>query len=232
MKPMKYTTVLFDADDTLFDFGAAETDAIRSVLRLYGLPSDDSVIAEYSRINIGFWKMLERGEIKKDELKIKRFEAFCEHFGFDADAVEMAHSYMSELSKQSRLLDGSMEICERLFGKCRIYVITNGIKFIQEGRFSASPITKYFDGVFISEVVGFDKPKREYFEAVASAIPDFDKEKTLVVGDSLTSDIAGGINFGLDTCWFNPKGKPCPEDMNITYVIDSIDKVYDIVTAE
>lgn len=229
---MKYTTVLFDADDTLFDFGAAEREAITSVLDRYGFPSDDGVIAEYSRINLGFWKMLERGEIKKDELKIRRFSAFCEHFGFEADAVEMASAYMEALSKQSRLLDGSIDVCEKLFGKCRLYVITNGIKFIQEGRFSASPIMKYFDGVFISEVIGYDKPKREYFEAVAKAIPDFDRAKTLVVGDSLTSDIQGGINFGLDTCWFNPKEKPCPDNIRATYEIKNISEVYSIVTEQ
>lgn len=228
---MKYTTVLFDADNTLFDFDTAEYDAITGVLCHYGLPSSDSIIAEYSRINLGFWKMLERGEIKKDELKVKRFEAFCERFGFDVDAAEMAHSYMIELSKQSKLLDGSIEICEKLSGRCRLYIITNGIKSIQESRFSASPITKYFNGVFISEVIGFEKPSREYFEKVERQIPDFDRSKTLVVGDSLSSDILGGINYGLDTCWFNPKGKAAPDGMEITYVIDNIDKVYDIVTA-
>lgn len=229
---MKYTTILFDADDTLFDFGAAEHEAITSVLRGYGLPSGNDVISEYSRINLGFWKMLERGEIKKDELKIRRFEAFCEHFGFRVNATDMAHAYMDALSKQNQLKDGSIEICERLYGKCRLYIITNGIKFIQEGRFSRSPIRKYFENVFISETVGYDKPSVKYFEAVAEAIPDFDKEKTLVVGDSLTSDIKGGINFGLDTCWFNPNGKARPEGMEITYEIKSLDEIYDIVTAE
>ena len=229
---MKYTTILFDADDTLLDFGAAEHAAITSVLRLYGLPHDEGVINEYSRINLSFWKMLERGEIKKDELKYRRFEAFCEHLGFCVNAREMAEQYMSELSKQNPLIDGSIDICERLFGKCRLYIITNGIKFIQESRFSTSPLMKYFDGVFISESIGHDKPSIEYFEAVERAIPDFDKSTTLVVGDSLTSDMKGGINFGLDTCWFNPNGKAHPEEMEITYEIKSLDEIYDIVTAE
>lgn len=229
---MKYTTILFDADNTLLDFDAAEHEAITSVLRLYGLPHDDSVIAEYSRINLGFWKMLERGEITKDELKYLRFEAFCEHFGFNIDAREMATAYMNALSKQNPLIDGAIEICERLFGKCRLYIITNGIKFIQEGRFSTSPLMKYFDGTFISETVGYEKPSVEYFEAVERAIPDFDRTKTLVVGDSLTSDIKGGINYGLDTCWFNPKGKAHPLDMDITYEIKSLDEIFDIVMGE
>ena len=229
---MRYTTILFDADDTLLDFGAAEREAITSVLRGYRLPYGEDVIEEYSRINIGFWKMLERGEIKKDELKYRRFEAFCEHFGFKVDAREMATAYMNALSGQNPLIDGALEICERLYGKCRLYIITNGIKFIQEGRFSNSPLIKYFDGSFISETIGHDKPSREYFEAVECAIPDFDRKTTLVVGDSLTSDIKGGINYGLDTCWFNPKGKARPEDMEMTYEIKSLDEIFNIVTGE
>ncbi len=229
---MKYTTVLFDADDTLFDFGAAEHAAITDVLSNFGLPYDESVINEYSRINMGFWKMLERGEIKKDELKYRRFEAFCEHFGFEVNARDMANEYGLLLSRQNQMIEGALEICERLFGKCRLYIITNGIKFIQEGRFSTSPLKKYFDKVFISEVIGFDKPSREYFEAVEREIPDFDKAKTLVVGDSLSSDIKGGINYGFDTCWFNPKGKARPEGMDITYEIKSLDEIFKIVTGE
>ena len=229
---MKYTTVLFDADDTLFDFGAAEHEAITGVLSNFGLPHDESVINEYSRINTGFWKMLERGEIKKDELKYRRFEAFCEYYGFAVDARAMAEEYMALLSRQNQMIDGAPEICERLFGKCRLYIITNGIKFIQEGRLSTSPLKKYFDKVFISEVIGFDKPSREYFDAVVKEIPDFDKSKTLVVGDSLTSDIKGGINFGFDTCWFNPKGKDRPDGLSITYEIKTLDEIFDIVTGE
>lgn len=229
---MKYTTILFDADDTLLDFGAAEHEAITNVLRIYGFPHDESVIAEYSRINISFWKMLERGEIKKDELKYRRFEAFCEHFHFNVDAREMANEYMSSLSKQNPLIDGAVDICEKLFGKCRLYIITNGIKFIQESRFSTSPLMKYFDKVFISETIGYDKPSLEYFEAVANEIPNFDKSKTIVIGDSLTSDIKGGINFGLDTCWFNPKRKDRPSDMNITYEIERLDEIFNIVMGE
>ena len=230
---MKYNVVLFDADDTLFDFGAAERSAITSVLDSFGLPSSDEVIDEYKRINIEFWKMLERGEIKKEELKIKRFEAFFDHFGFKADAEKMADAYVYELSKQGHLFDGAIDICRRLYGKCRLYIITNGIKTTQEGRFARTPsLMQYFDGVFISESIGHNKPSVEYFEAVANAIPDFDRKKALVVGDSLSSDIAGGINFGIDTCWFNPHGKATPDGMDITYVIDSLDKVYDIVTAQ
>ena len=229
---MKYTTVLFDADDTLFDFQLAEYEAIKSVLVSFGLPSDDSVIKTYSEINLSFWKLLELGKIQKSELKVRRFESFCEKMGFDVDAKEMAAAYIDALSNQNPLKDGAIEICDRLYGKCRLCIITNGIKSIQTKRFSTSPIAKYFDKIFISEELGYDKPSVEFFRLVEQALSDFDKEKTLVVGDSLTSARKGGIGYGLDTGWFNPQGKNPPDGMNITYTVDSLEKIYDIVNAE
>ena len=229
---MRYTTVLFDADDTLFDFQLAEHEAIKSVLLRFGLPCEDSVIKTYSEINLSLWKLLELGKIQKSELKVRRFEIFCEKMGFDVDAKEMAIAYMDALSKQNYLKEGALELCDRLHGKCRLCIITNGIKSIQTKRFSTSPIAKYFDKIFISEELGYDKPSVEFFRLVEQALADFDKEKTIVVGDSLTSDIKGGIGYGLDTCWFNPHGNKSPDNMNITYTVDSLEKIYDIVNAE
>lgn len=229
---MKYKTILFDADDTLLDFHLAEYAALKSTLEYFELGCDEYIISEYSRINLSFWKMLELGQIKKDELKVRRFEAFCQRFGFDVLPEKMAEVYMNFLSEQNPLKDGAEDICKKLFGKCRLYVITNGIKFIQSKRLFTSPLIKYFNDVFISDEIGYEKPSVEYFEIVADRIPDFDKESTLVVGDSLTSDIKGGIGFGLDTCWFNPKGKERPEDMDITYEISSLDGLYDIIISE
>lgn len=226
---MKYTTILFDADDTLLDFHLAEYQAIKSVLLEFGLPYDDSVISAYSEINLSFWKLLELGQIKKDELKIRRFEAFCERMGFKVDAEKMAFMYMEALSNQNPLKEGAEELCKNLFGKYHLYIITNGIRHIQTRRFSTCPISKYFDKIFISEEIGFEKPKIEFFDAVSAQIPGFDKRKTLVVGDSLTSDIQGGINYGLDTCWFNPKGKAKPDGMDITYEISRLEEIYEIL---
>ena len=204
--------------------------AVKNSLKRFELPCNEGIISEYSVINLGFWKRLELSQITKEELKRQRFVTFCEHFSFDVDPEKMAKAYMEELSEQSYLKDGAQEICEKLFEKCRMYIITNGIKFIQTKRFSNTSIKKYFENVFISEEIGFEKPSIEYFETVANNIPNFDKKNTLVVGDSLTSDIQGGINFGLDTCWFNPLGKKAPKNMDITYQISELDEIYDIVT--
>ena len=128
------------------------------------------------------------------------------------------------------MIEGALEVCAALAEKCRMYVVTNGDKRVQEGRFNPSPLAKYFEKAYISEVVGYEKPDVRYFDAVMRDIPDFDPASTLVVGDSLTSDMKGGINAGLDTCWYNPKGKALPADIPVTYVIDDLAKL--LVLAE
>jgi len=201
-----YDIILFDADDTLLDFKLAEKTAIKQVLELHGLPSDNTVISKYSEINKNCWKMLERREITKDYLKILRFRELCEFFSFDIDPQELASSYQHSLSEQSFVKDGAIDVCKRISEKCDIYIVTNGIKTIQTKRLHNSGLLPYVKKSFISEDIGFEKPDVRYFEVVAASIPEFSKERCLVIGDSLSSDIAGGRNFGLDTCWYNPKG--------------------------
>ncbi len=229
---MRYTTVLFDADDTLLDFKGAEYCALGEVLRALRLPDTDEYIAAYSEINDSLWKLLEVGGIKKDELKVKRFSLFCDRFGFDVNAEEMAEMYVEALSNQSMLLDGAEELVKRLYGKCELYLITNGIEYIQTKRLENTPIKQCFKKVFISERMGAEKPSLKYFEAVAKEISELDKSQAIVIGDSLTSDIKGGINFGVDTCWYNPKGKKRPENMDITYVVGTFDEIYEVVAGE
>ena len=227
---MKYKTVLFDADDTLLDFKLSERIAISKVLGELGLPTDDNVINTYSEINDSLWKLLEVGGITKEELKTERFRRLCVHFGFNVSPELMAKMYINALSEQSFLLDAAETVCRKLYESgIKMYVITNGIKYIQSKRFAATPIAGYFENIFISEEVGYEKPHVEYFKKVTSMIENFDARSTIVIGDSLTSDIKGGINFGLDTCWYNPRGKKKPEDMQITYEIDKLTDILDIV---
>ncbi len=225
----KYKFVLFDADATLLDFKRSEYEAVIDVLDRFGLPVSDEIIAKYSEINEYHWKMLERGEIEKNRLYAARWEKFCEFYGFDADAQAMSDYYPITLAEKSYLMDGALEICKYLYGKYKLYVVTNGKKSVQDGRFNPSPLAPMFDGVFVSEEIGFEKPRREYFDAVASKIEGFSIDEAIIIGDSLTSDITGGINYGIDTCWFNPQGKAVPEKMNITYVINSLDELTNIL---
>ena len=224
---MRYDTILFDADGTLLDFHRSEYEALSDAMDQIGMPYDDEVIATYSRINDGLWKQLERGEILKQDLFYRRFELFFESYGFVWDAHDMAKRYMHALSTKGHLLEGAKELCEALYGKVRMYIVTNGVDFIQKGRFAVCGISSYFEERFISDDIGFEKPRVEYFEAVAKRISDFCPERTLIVGDSLSSDIQGGINFGIDTCWYNPRGKEIPESMagKITYVAKDFEQI-------
>ena len=226
---VRYPTILFDADDTLLDFRRSEDAALRDALLRIGVHPDENMVATYSAINDGLWKKLERGETTKEALRTDRFREFCRVCSIDTDVVTLAHSYTEFLSQKSFVVDGALETCRKLAPFCALYVVTNGIGFVQHGRFDPSPLAPLFRDVFVSEEIGFEKPRREYFEAVAQKIPDFDPKNTLIVGDSLSSDIAGGIAFGIDTCWFNAKGKTLPDGVNPTYVVTRLEDVVPLI---
>ena len=171
---LKYKWLLFDADDTLLDFKLGEKRAITATFESVGLPTDDEVIETYSRINDNLWKMLERGEVTKDRLKVLRFEQFCEHYGFDLDGAMLADAYVGNLMKQTVLLDGAHDVCRTLYGKYKMYIITNGIEAVQKARFGGCAIKEYFEKCYISDAIGVAKPKKGFFDAVVADIPDFD----------------------------------------------------------
>lgn len=225
----KYKTLLFDADQTLLDFHRSEHEAVTDCLNALGIPVSSETIAKYSEINTSYWKMLERGEIEKKKLYSARWKTFAEFYGYDIDAEGISRLYLERLAEKAYVLDGAEQLCERLSKHCRIYIITNGNKSVQDGRMGKLSISRLFLDKFISEEIGYEKPSVEYFNIVKSKIPDFDPDTTLVIGDSLTSDIQGGINAGLDTCWYNPQGKPAPEGMNITYTVSKFSEIEDIV---
>ena len=224
---MKYNTILFDADGTLFDFHKSEACAIRQTMSSFGIEPSDDRVKKYSEINDGLWKMLERGEIEKSVLLYRRFELFLEHYGLACDAKEMARTYMEALSENAHLFEGATELCEKLSHHFKLYIVTNGVEFIQKRRFAKSGLAKYFSGVFISGVIGYEKPSVKYFEHVSKAIADFDKGKTIIVGDSLSSDIKGGLAFGIDTLWYNPENSENTLGMEITNIATSFDEIYD-----
>lgn len=225
----KYKFLLFDADSTLLDFKKSEYEAVIDCLNYANLPISDDVIQKYSEINDGYWKMLERGEITKKELMIARWKSLFEYYCFDADANEMSELYPEKLAEKSYVIEGAEELCKNLYGNFKMYIVTNGFKLVQQKRFCMCPLAKYFDDVFISEDIGFDKPAVEYFSEIAKRIPDYNPEESIIIGDSLTSDIKGGINAGIDTCWYNPNGKKIPDGMKITYVISKLSEIEDIV---
>ncbi len=225
----KYTTLLFDADATLMDFHRSEWEAVGECLSFFGLPSDESVIKKYSEINAGYWKMLERGEIEKEKLYPARWQSLIDFYGFGCRAEDISNKYIERLATKSYMLDGALELCQRLCGKFKMYIVTNGQKDIQKSRLFPSPLFKYFDGCFISEDIGHEKPSIQYFNAVTREIPDYDPSRTIIIGDSLTSDMQGGINAGIDTCWYNPKELPVPEGYKLTYTVKNFEEMAEIL---
>ena len=229
---MKYTTILFDADGTLLDFHRCEREAVAEAFSCLGIEVTNKMLDDYSKINDSLWKMLERKEIEKNVLIYRRFEIFFEKYGILADARRMSEEYMRTLSDRAYLIDGAEELCRKLFGRARMYIVTNGLKSNQESRLKKCGLLKYFDGAFISEATGFEKPQIEFFEYVANHTPDFKKESTIIVGDSLSSDIRGGINFGIDTCWYSSNYEEAPKSLKdkITYTVRDLDGIYRALT--
>lgn len=192
--------VLIDLDDTLFDFKTAEKSAFLFTLRKMGLRPTDEWAARYSAINDEMWKGLERGLYTRDEVKLLRYARLFREKGVSADAEEARKIYEGELSRRCPLMPNAREFLARASEGFDLYVITNGTARVQNSRLDLSGIRPYLCGVFISETIGFNKPDPRFFAAATSTIEGFDPRRALVVGDSVTSDIMGGINAGIPTC--------------------------------
>lgn len=200
------TTILFDLDNTLFDFSRAERIALSKTLTEIGIQPTDAVIARYSELNLAQWRRLELGELTREQVKTRRYELLFQELGIRYPAKNATAIYESFLAIGHFFVEGAEELLKKLAenGSYKLYLATNGTKKVQEGRLSSAGISHYFSDIFISEEIGYDKPRIEYFEKCFARIPDFQKEKTVIVGDSLTSDIKGGILAGIGTVWFNP----------------------------
>lgn len=228
----RYTTLLMDADDTVFDFHKAERQAFYEMAADQGLRCDDQLYTRYSEINLAHWKMLERGEITKKALLTARFEQWLSESGQQGDPLRMNDCYIAKLSTFAFLFDDSEEALENLSKQHRIYFITNGTASVQRGRFARTSVMRYIDNFFISSEIGYEKPDRRYFQAVIEQIPDFDPAQTLVVGDSPTSDLAGAIGMGFDCCYVNRRGKALPDGMRVTFEVPDLRTLCKIIGKE
>lgn len=231
----KYTTVLFDADNTLLDFDKDENCALRKTMELYGVPVTEENIKTYVEINQGMWKAIERGELTKPELKRTRFKKFFEAIKFrcDTDPFEVNEKYLSLLGEGGNTLEGAVELCRELKEKgYDLYIVTNGVANTQKKRLTKSGLLPLFTDIFVSETVGHQKPKKEYFDYVLSHIKEKDIDKIILVGDSLTSDIKGAMNVSLKSVWLNLKGQDLPEEYKPDYVISDVRDVRGILYEE
>ncbi|BCN29467.1 YjjG family noncanonical pyrimidine nucleotidase [Anaeromicropila herbilytica] len=225
---MKYDVIIFDADETLFDFNKSEKEAFRNAMLDLNLDYDENYhLKEYHEINRLIWNEFDHGLITQQELKVERFRRFLAKTNLTLNAEEFATQYQMHLSKASFLYDDSMELIKKLYPNYKLLIITNGLTVVQDNRIRQSTISKYFEDIIISEEVGYSKPNIEIFHYALNKINYSDKSKVLMVGDSLTSDIKGGINTGIDTCWLNKDKKPNTLNMTPTY---EIVKLHDLIS--
>lgn len=200
----KYTTLFFDLDNTLLDFYKSEHTAIMKLLEMHSLPCEDKYVQIYSKINQTYWERFERGEIDKSDIFEGRFITFLERLGEKRDTKKMSDDYFTLLSCGYDVCDGARDILE--YAKAKGYTVcitTNGIAYTQKNRIENCGLKVYFDFVFISEDACHQKPEKEYFDYAIKNSAQKDKSKILIIGDSQSSDILGGINSGIDTCWLN-----------------------------
>ena len=211
--------LFLDLDDTILDFHKAERIAISKTIRDFGVEPTELILHRYHLINKWHWEQLELGRLTRAEVLENRFGVLFQELGVQADKTLCARVYERNLSQGHYFLPGAEEAVDRLSKKYRLFLASNGTASVQKGRMTSANLYRFFEKVFVSQEIGHNKPSLEYFEAAFSQIPGFDKSKCLMVGDSLTSDIRGGANAGIKTCWVNPEGLPCREDIRPDYEI-------------
>jgi len=224
-----YTWLLFDADGTLFAYDGAEEEALQNVFAHYQLTFNEETAAAYKRINQSMWRRLEEQTITLMQLRWQRFADLFAELGIQQDALTFSKTYLHYLGRSAHLIPGTLEVLDHLQGCFRMAIITNGITDVQFSRIRLSGLGRYFPFIFTSEAIGVFKPAKGFFDAVFTGIGQPAKENVLVIGDSLSSDMAGGFDYGLDICWYNPRGEKNTKGYQINYEIHELKQLLDIL---
>lgn len=225
----RYPYLLFDADNTLFDFDEANIHAFRAVCDAFGLPFSQTLFDRFEIINNATWERFDRGELTKDETLRIQFREMSEELGLELDIEGCNRVRLEVLGRSTALVPHALEVVRELKKTHRVYLITNAVEAVQRGRLGRSALAPYVEEAFISETAGAAKPSVEYFDYVFAHIDGITRENCMVIGDSLTSDIQGANNYGLACCWFNPKKAPKPKALRVDYEIRDLRELYDIV---
>lgn len=230
----RFTTVLWDVDNTLLDFGYSQRVSLAECFRSIGREMTEEELALYARINDEYWRRLELGEVTKEQLLTGRFLLLFEKLGIEGVDVDgFRVRYQEGLGSSYAFLDGSLDICRSLRGKVKQYVITNGVTSTQRKKLELSGLWDVMDGIFISEEIGHPKPHRQFFDYCLAHVEEKDKSRILIVGDSLTSDIKGGLQAGIPTCWYHRSSGTMDEALGAgcipDYEISDLHMVYDIL---
>ena len=227
---MKYPYLLFDADDTLFDFPRASARAFSIMCARHGIPDTPEVYQIYHEINLELWTAFDRGEVTKEFVTLERYVRFLRALGSAEDPARCNADYLSALGEGVYPLPHAEEVCRTLAQRGhRLYIVTNAVAAVQRSRLHRSAVAPYITDAFISEDAGASKPSAAYYDYVRRCLPDLTAENSLVIGDSLATDIRGANNAGLQCCWFNPGVKLRPEDLRIDYEISDLRELLEIV---
>lgn len=226
---MRYKNLLFDVDDTLLDFRDTQNQALKALFDEFGVTWSQENEALYKTINQKRWKEHEKGHLSSSEVVNGRFGLFFAQLGKKVDSVKTEQRYRQFLNQGHKRLGNSLEVLRDLSAKANLYVVTNGLADTQFQRLAAAEISPFFADIFISEQVGFQKPMTEFFDYVFNRIPYLNKEETAIIGDSLTSDIQGGRNAGIDTIWFNPTSAVVDTKIKPTFQISRLEDIYEIL---
>ena len=223
--------ILWDIDATILDFLAAEEAAIRFCFRKHGLGEcTDEMLTRYSAINRRYWEMLERGEMSKADILVKRFKEFFESEGIITDCAESFNAdYQIALGDTICFRDNGYELVKKLQGSYRQFVVTNGTFVAQERKLRKSGIGELVEEAFISDLIGYEKPAIEFFDHVFGKIGHYKKDEVIIIGDSLTSDMQGGNNAGILCCWYNPNHLENTKNVRIDYEIDNLWQLEEIL---
>lgn len=219
---MKYKFLLFDIDDTLLDFKGCELPALEDAMKKNGMTLTAEAYEIYKLINKELWQNFELGIYSKNEILTLRFDLLFVQLGVFGDAAQMSHDFLVAMGSYIKYEPEAKELLDHLKGKATMAIITNGAKLSQEGKLKHTGLGEYFQYIYISDDVGSHKPEETYFDIVAKGIDGFDKNEALIVGDGLKSDILGGINYGIDTCWYNKWKGPVTEGIEATYEITNL----------
>ena len=219
---MKYEFILIDLDETIFDFKQAETIALANTLRTYGLEPTPEVVSRYKTINRRLWEQLERGEVTRQQVLEERFGNLFAAFGMEVDKAACGRAYGDGLSERHYWLPGAEEALEKLQGKYRLFIASNGTASVQRRRMDSADLYRFFEDIFVSQEIGAEKPNAEFFEGAFARIPGFDRSKAMIVGDRISSDIMGGNNAGIATCWVNAAGETHDPAVRVDYEIKSL----------
>ena len=226
---MKYDWILFDADNTLFDFDRSANEALEKTFADFSIPFTDHHIKQYHEVNHQCWLDFEQGKMDAVKLRSERFRLFLEKIDLDLEAPKMGRQYLDHLANCPYFLEGALSLLDRLHGKVKMAIVTNGLKEVQRQRFQLTDIYRYFEAVVISDEIGVSKPNAAFFDFTFQQIGQPAKEIVLMVGDSLSSDITGGHRYGLATCWFNPKIKANASGIQPTYECRHLDEFEEVI---